>query len=411
MGKSTSTNTRLNAPVVAAFLSSVSSLLAGTPVSVAVVSAPRTELQGRCSAPVRIQTLDSSGNVANVRSNTTVHFTGTSTSLALFSDSLCSKPASTVNINGGTHSAKVYFEGSASGDQLLMLSTSSFGGAQQTETITGSGSGSGPAPPPPPPPSGSGARKIPSPVYGVTLDDVSNVTQEVASLQQLQRFPTARVVFDYSEKPAYYTSPLQKLRPAAYIMGEIADSSDMKKYTAASMQTRTQSYVSALGSLVDVWEVGNEINGNWLGTGAMSKMQAAYDTVSAAGGATAITFFYEGEPSDRNNCIAKNNGGDDMFSWINTNFQMNLPASQRSAETEKMRLGVNYALISWYPDQCNNMQPNWSTIFSQLSAIFPNAKTGFGEIGTANPQDGSSYETNLINQFYPLAKTTALPPS
>jgi hypothetical protein len=50
-------------------------------------------------------------------------------------------------------------------------------------------------------------------------------------------------------------------------------------------------------------------------------------------------------------------------------------------------------------------------VYSKLASIFPNSKLGFGEIGTANPQGGSTYEVNLINQFYPLAKSVALPPA
>ena len=33
--------------------------------------------------------------------------------------------------------------------------------------------------------------------------------------------------------------------------------------------------------------------------------------VAASGAATAITFFYEGEPADNNNCIATDHGGND----------------------------------------------------------------------------------------------------
>lgn len=256
-------------------------------------------------------------------------------------------------------------------------------------------------------------RGIPSPIYGVTLDDVSKVDQEVQSLQQLQtpNMPTARVVFDYSEPPSAYAKSLRKLGGVAYLMGQIADSSDMKKFTTATYRKRTQQYFNALNGQVDVWEIGNEINGNWLGTGAMNKAKAAYQVIATAKQPTALTFFYEGEPEDRDNCIAKSHGGDDMFSWIENNFQLNLPAEQRDPAIESFRLGLTYALVSWYPQQCNNIQPNWSVVFSKLASIFPNSKVGFGEIGTANPQHGSIYEVNLINEFYPLAKHVAMPSS
>jgi hypothetical protein len=254
-------------------------------------------------------------------------------------------------------------------------------------------------------------RPIPTPVYGVTLDDVSNINQAVISLQQLAYMPTARVVFDYGEPPSYYAGPIRQLRNVSYIMGELADSSDMSKYTVSSYQKHTRNYVSSLINQLDLWEVGNEVNGNWLGYHTMSKVQAAYDAVSGAQGRTAITFFYEGEPSDPNNCIATEHGGNDMFTWIYNNFQLWLPPDQRSSESEKIRLGLNYVLVSWYPDQCNNIKPDWTSIFSTLASIFPNSKVGFGELGTAEPEGGSLYEVNLIQQFYPMSGTTPLPAS
>lgn len=45
------------------------------------------------------------------------------------------------------------------------------------------------------------ARKVPSPIYGVTLDDVSNPTSELNALQQLAHIPTTGIVFDEGEPP------------------------------------------------------------------------------------------------------------------------------------------------------------------------------------------------------------------
>jgi hypothetical protein len=64
-------------------------------------------------------------------------------------------------------------------------------------------------------------------------------------------------------------------------------------------------------------------------------------------------------------------------------------------------------LISWYPDQCPCEKPDWAVVYTTLASIFPNAKVGFGEIGTANPQGGSVYEKNEITMYYPLGRTLA----
>lgn len=385
---------------------------AGSPVSMVIISAVQTVAVGKCSAAAIVQAQDASRAPANVPSNTRIYFNGSSAGLSFYKDSACSVGASNgVVMQAGTSRANFFFKSSSAGSKKIYVSTYNYNDYQQYENIVSASPGPSPSPSPTPTPTNSTTvgRAIPAPVYGVTLDDVSIVSAEVTSLSQMVHMPTARVVFDYSESPSYYSGPIQQLRKVSYIMGQIADSSDMSKFTAASYQTRAQNYVNALGNLVDVWEVGNEVNGNWLGIGMMSKIEAAYDVITAAKGATAITFFYEGEPSDPANCIATNNGGNDMFTWINNNFQLNLPVSQRSAESEKIRLGAQYILISWYPEQCNNLQPDWTTIYNKLATIFPNSKLGFGEIGTAKPEGGSNYEINLINQFYPMAKSTPLP--
>ena len=255
------------------------------------------------------------------------------------------------------------------------------------------------------------ARDIPTPVYGVTLDNVANkvLSGTIASLQQMPHFPTSRVVFDAQETADYYLPPIVKLRPATYIMGQLADSTDMSEFTLASYQARAKSYLKTLGANVDIWEIGNEMNGGWLGANAFEKSRTAFEVMHASGARTAFTFFYEGEPNDPQNCI--DGAGHDMFTWIQSKFQLNLPPGQRDPAGEAFRLGLDQVLISWYPQGCNNLQPDWTSIFTELARIFPNSKVGFGEIGTARPQNGSLYEKNLIQQYYPLAQKTPLPAS
>jgi hypothetical protein len=250
-----------------------------------------------------------------------------------------------------------------------------------------------------------------SQLYGVTFDDISNVSGELDALVNLPHAPSTRIYFDPAAAASTYVSPIKTFYPKSYIMGEVADSSDMVNFTTSSIGSRTTGLINALGPCVDVWEVGNEINGDWLLNNAnsaaatMSKMEAVYDAVTnpadptSRSKLTALTFFYEGEPSDKNNCIATANGGNDMFTWIKTNFQ-----TTPTSETEKIRNGLNYVLISWYPAQCNNMTPSWPAIYEKLAAIFPNAYLGFGELGTANPDYGQPDEIALVNTFYPMVR-------
>ena len=48
-------------------------------------------------------------------------------------------------------------------------------------------------------------------------------------------------------------------------MGELLDSSDERAITVAGVRARTHSYLRELGKQVAIWEVGNEVNGNWTG--------------------------------------------------------------------------------------------------------------------------------------------------
>jgi hypothetical protein len=254
-------------------------------------------------------------------------------------------------------------------------------------------------------------RSVPAPIVGITYDKVSNVSAEVATLSNIAKLPSVRVVFDTGEQASYYLKPIQSFHPVAYVMGELMDSSYACSYTVAGISIFTQNYTATLGSLVDVWEVGNEVNGSWLCNGGsthhhsagggvgsvMQKVEAMYNTVTALGGRTALTFFYEGEPTDPNNCIDTSGGGNDMFTWINTYF-----LASPTTETEAIRLGINYVLISWYPDQCPGENPNWPAVYTKLGRIFPSAVVGFGELGTANTENGSTFEKNEINAIYSL---------
>jgi hypothetical protein len=145
--------------------------------------------------------------------------------------------------------------------------------------------------------------------------------------------PTVRIVFDVGVRPTYYLKPIQQFRNVAYIMGELVDSSYMRKYTVSQITAWAQSYTKVLGNLVDIWEIGNEVNENWLGPNILANIEAMYDVVPSQGGATALTFFYEGEPSDRNNCIAADHGGNDMFTWIRQQFQLKAYARASGSST------------------------------------------------------------------------------
>ncbi|CAN5507548.1 hypothetical protein BH10BDE1_BH10BDE1_13170 [soil metagenome] len=384
-----------------------------------IVTSPQTVALGTCSKVVTVQAQDSAGRVAPVLVNTKIFFEQGSAELRIFNDASCTTAASTAQILARQNTVSFYFKGTALGTKTLFVSTVKFEDDRQSENITPTGPINPPTPlplpsptpvppatPPPQIPPAFG-RTVPAPIYGVTFDDVQNYANQAIELKKFPYMPTARVVLDPGTKPGDYTQAISALGKSAYIMAELQDSMDMKKQTIASFEARAQTYFSALKNSVDIWEVGNEINGDWLGTDVENKLRAGFKVLDNAGATTAITFFWFGELGQKNNCIPANKY--EMFSWINNLQQLDLPPAQRDPQNEKMRLNVDYIFISWYPQQCNDIKPDWASVFSRLAEIYPNAKLGFGEIGTANPQNGSAYELNLIQEFYPMAARLAMP--
>ncbi|WP_425111732.1 hypothetical protein [Burkholderia anthina] len=247
-----------------------------------------------------------------------------------------------------------------------------------------------------------------NPVYGVTLDDLTKLDAIIASLQNLPYRPTVRVVFDPGTSAADYYAPLLRLHAVAYVMGEIYDSYYFPT-NLATYQARTQELVSQLKNTVDVWEIANEINGEWLrsnpnGNNAtvnseeqqIGQMVAAANTiVKSNGGKTAITLYYN-DDSKGNNCWEK---PQDYWKTWPTAF---LPATVRQQ--------ADYALFSYYPYQdCPGLNPSWNSDFSALESLFPNAKVGFGEIGTSETSAPASVQQNLIKTYYPMVDSMTDP--
>jgi hypothetical protein len=219
-------------------------------------------------------------------------------------------------------------------------------------------------------------------IYGVTVDTVTQLSQIVASLARLPRRLTVRITFDPGLRPAYYAQAVDQISRVAAIMAQPVDSSEVTGYTTTQYVARFRTYLNAFSHQVALWEVGNEVNGNWLGPAStVSKdIEGAYDLVRRAGRQTALTLTYQ--PG----C------GDDMFAWA----AAHIPAA--------MRNGLDYALVSYYAEDCNGGQPSsgqWTTVFRRLRTLFPHAKLGFGEVGT-NQGDRPAYKLATLNRYYRL---------
>jgi hypothetical protein len=233
-------------------------------------------------------------------------------------------------------------------------------------------------------------RALPNPLYGVTVDDVANLSQIVASSQALGHMPITRIYFNVREPATYYAAAVKAIWPASYVMGELLDSSDSRRISVTSYNKRVKSYVSLLGNSVDVWEIGNEVNGNW--TGRYSKVEAkltdAYDDVASAGKRTALTLYYN---------IGCGDGPKELDPI--TFSQKYVPAA--------VRTGLDYVLLSYYEADCGGIRPSpaaWTAYFARLHVLYPNALLGFGEIGMNEPATTATTGTarSLMDYYYGL---------
>ncbi len=216
-------------------------------------------------------------------------------------------------------------------------------------------------------------------INGVTITNPWNqLSTLMTSLSSLTYKPTARVVFDEFVAASEYKSMVQQIHSVSFVMGEILDSFYMPQYTTQAYVNRTLEYLNSMGTSVDIWEIGNEINGEWLGDTAsvVAKMTGAYDAVKAAGKTTALTLYYN------KNCWERSDH--EMFTWA----QANVP--------DRMKSGLDFVLISFYEDDCNGIQPDWNQEFQKLGVMFPNSKIGFGETGTIYTARKADY----INRYY-----------
>lgn len=216
--------------------------------------------------------------------------------------------------------------------------------------------------------------------WGVTVDDVSKLDAVVDSLAALPSRPTARVVFDEGQPASYYVPAVTAIHRVSDVMGELLDSQFVNRYSINEYRTRTREYLAALGPNVDLWEVGNEINGEWLGSSpeVMAKVSGAFDEVKAAHRPAALTLYYN------EGCWEK--ADHEMFRWT----EENVPPS--------IRQNLDVVLISYYEDDCNGLRPSWPEVFARLGRLFPNSALGFGECGTKQAKSKEAF----LRRYYAI---------
>jgi hypothetical protein len=223
----------------------------------------------------------------------------------------------------------------------------------------------------------------PEKIHGVTIDAINGLNNIVSSLSHHSKRMTTRIVFDEWQPASGYVTAVNRIDSVSDVMGEILDSYYMNQYSISQFNDRVIEYVPLLDK-VDIWEIGNEVNGEWLGhkDSVLAKITFAFNYVEKRDKVSAITLYYNHDCWERPE--------NEMFRWVNENIPL------------KMKLYLDYVFVSYYEDDCNNYQPNWQTVFDSLHVIFPQSKLGIGECGTVYVSRKAEY----ITRYYTMNITT-----
>lgn len=224
-----------------------------------------------------------------------------------------------------------------------------------------------------------------APWWGITVDTVDHLDSTIAAIAALPAAPVVRLVFDLDQDPASYTDAVTQLSEHAVVLAQVVDSSDFTSITNDQYLDRFRTYVAIFGNRIPLWEIGNEVNGEWLGDPAavVKAISGADQIVRAKGLTSVLTLYYNPQCAD--------DATHEMFNWAEQQL------------TPSFRNSLPYVLLSYYPSQCNNYWPDaatWQRTFSKVSTLFAQAKLGIGEVGISDDSGSVAAKADLANRCY-----------
>jgi hypothetical protein len=275
----------------------------------------------------------------------------------------------------------------------------------------------------------SSGKTLPKhPLFGVTVENLDQFdVDKLKNLAKGKSLPlTVRVIFQPKTLPSDYEGKLAEIdaynRTAGVnkivVMGTLYDSDYLAKYRmnhqlkpetklncdklgrkSTDYQLRTYCFVDRLDKFVDVWEVGNEVNGEWADEGCeknrdgecksrydevkkkrvpkhesfpnhtIAKIEYAISLALKKDKPVALTLLHQPK------CTTWDDN--DMFEWSKDNI------------TDYIKRNTDYLLVSYYEYNCNKGDGTQGDNYWQDSVFkvlheppyFTNAYLGFGEVG------------------------------
>ena len=199
------------------------------------------------------------------------------------------------------------------------------------------------------------------PWIGFTLDTIEHYQNLLDLAKNIAgQYAWVRVVIDNGTSPSTYASALAYAKQLGVkVMLCPIDSYYAKGYTREGYLNRVKLFVDAFPD-VDAWEVANEANGRWLGSGMGDKIAdtAAYVRQKRPGVPTVLNLYWQ-IPTDSPNWS--------LFNWVRTN----LPQTTRA--------NLDIILFSTYMEDAP-LGLAFDQVMETLHSEFPLQRIGLGEL-------------------------------
>ncbi|MDA8196434.1 MAG: hypothetical protein M0019_04355 [Actinomycetota bacterium] len=198
--------------------------------------------------------------------------------------------------------------------------------------------------------------------YSVTIDSLDNLASTLNAVKSV--YPSramVRIVVDPGVSLTQYQSAIDLAHSMSIkVMIELMDSQYMKNYSFSNYQARIDQILGTLKD-VDAWEIGNEVNGNWLGSNVAEKVAYAID--KASGTSTAplfLTLYWQ---------LGEDDAAHSIFNWVSENLN--------AGEISKL----SSVGISLYPQEAP-LGASFYRIMTTLHTVyFPSQSVYIGELG------------------------------